>query len=282
MADETLRVLDLYLPAVMRSPWLAAVIRTSGTAALLEVARAIARLRKEMVEAEGLVVTEVRQLDRYAQAVIECPLRPRALEGQRLRTPSAESIAAAVLEAAAMVQQARDAYVEEDPTSEEAQRHREAVQEAPQAAEEASTARSESADLAVRVGALEASAGGGGGNMVLVWAEENAGLGTGSYEWAFGNGGNVPVGSGVVLPVAGELVALGLALRAGVATVALIVDGVQAAVVTADATLAAVGARNVLGTPLAIAAGSRLVFRTITAAGANTGPNVVSALIRLV
>ena len=119
-----------------------------------------------------------------------------------------------------------------------------------------------------------------------IWAEENAALGAANtYEWAFGNGANTPVDGGIAFwcPAAAtcEVVAMGLTIRTGTATVELVVNGTPQGA-AANVTVTGTGnGVNTLGTPLALASGDLLNFRTTSSTGATTNANVVSATIRV-
>lgn len=119
--------------------------------------------------------------------------------------------------------------------------------------------------------------------MTTIWAEENAPLGNGLYEWAFGNGGNTPSGSGVPIYVPSgwscEVVAMGLVLRTGTATVELDISG-TAQGTSANVTVSSgTKAVNTLSSPVAIVSGDTITFRTTSHSG-TTGPCVVSAWLR--
>jgi len=119
--------------------------------------------------------------------------------------------------------------------------------------------------------------------MTTIWAEENAPLGNGLYEWAFGNGGNTPSGSGVPIYVPSgwscEVVAMGLVIRTGTATVELDISGVAQGASANVTVSSGTKAVNTLGSPVAIVSGDTLTFRTTSHSG-TTGPCVVSAWLR--
>ncbi len=46
-----------------------------------------------------------------------------------------------------------------------------------------------------------------------IWAEENADIADGTYEWAFGNGGNTSSGMGLVLAFDCDLIGIGLSIK---------------------------------------------------------------------
>lgn len=116
----------------------------------------------------------------------------------------------------------------------------------------------------------------------VIWAEENAGLASASYEWAFGNGANTPNSGGVTIYVPDgwtcHAVAMTLRLGGGTATVELVHNGTlkggDANVVVSSGQ----GATNTF-TPLEISDGDYLNFRTTTASG-TSGPCVAAVYLR--
>jgi len=109
-----------------------------------------------------------------------------------------------------------------------------------------------------------------------IWAEENAALGTGAYEWAFGNGANSPNGSGIVVPMDCEAFAMGLCHNtAASATVRFQINGTNAGQVATS------GQRSALATfatPYVVSAGDVIGFQTVTGSGGN--PNTVVVWLR--
>lgn len=131
-------------------------------------------------------------------------------------------------------------------------------------------------DLDTRLSNVEEGSGEAGASPVFaIWAEENAALGTNLYEWAFGNGADVPNGQGVVVPAC-ELFAVGLSLRQGSASVRVKHNG------TTVATIDSVSDGNFLAlvTPVAATQGTVVGFQTSTAAG-TAAPNIVTAWYRI-
>jgi len=132
-------------------------------------------------------------------------------------------------------------------------------------------------------GSLEATDAGSGVAQVrvkryyrtFIWAEENAGLGAGNYEWAFGNGANTPSNRGPAVHVPSgwtcKAVALSLTLNAGSATVALSVNGSDVATVSCDT---ATSQSAVTDINVNIANNDRINFHTNSASG-TSAPNVV-------
>jgi len=127
-----------------------------------------------------------------------------------------------------------------------------------------------------------------------IWAEENAALGSGNYEWAFGNGANTPQMHGVVLYVpsgySAEVVALGLVVTSSSNDV---VAEVQCELTDGTGTTRAAGSvtvdipttssiKNVveLSTPVSFVSGEALNFKTISVTGSSGSPNVVTAYLK--
>lgn len=122
------------------------------------------------------------------------------------------------------------------------------------------------------------SLGGGGKNPLFpVWAEENSSLQANGTEWAFGNGANTPQDQGVVIPFDSNLVAAGLSLQAGTATVGIYRNGTK----VYDVVSGVIPERtnSVLLTPVLFSAGDVVGFRTTTASG-TASPNQVVAWFR--
>lgn len=109
-----------------------------------------------------------------------------------------------------------------------------------------------------------------------IWAEENASLSNGAYEWAFGNGDDTANGSGVVVPFDCFIFALGLDHNtAASATVAVDINGTNAATITTSAERSAFA---ILGSPVAVSAGDVIGFQTITGPGSSAGNRIVAYL----
>jgi hypothetical protein len=107
-----------------------------------------------------------------------------------------------------------------------------------------------------------------------IWAEENASLGAGAFEWAFGNGDDTPIGGGIVIPFACEAFALSLNCgTAGTAEVALYLNGAEAAAVSITAATASF---TTLTQSIDIPAGGLINFRTKTGAGSSSGNRVAA------
>ena len=129
-----------------------------------------------------------------------------------------------------------------------------------------------------------ASGGGTTTHYYPLWAEENSSLGANAHEWAFGNGANTPDGSGVVMPVAYEIVAMGLttgsagtcAVRAertpaGSTTSAVFSPGAQVSTSSSRDNLVSFAA-GLRPTGLA---GDKVNFQTVTASGSGSPCQVV-------
>jgi len=122
--------------------------------------------------------------------------------------------------------------------------------------------------------------------MVPIWAEENAGLATGGYEWAFGNGANSAADDGVVIyvPTGYECHCVAMSLKLGATpteiTVELVLNSTPQGSncdVTCTATRAAT---NDSFTPISISNGDYICFETSSVDGTTSGPNVVTAWLR--
>ena len=117
-----------------------------------------------------------------------------------------------------------------------------------------------------------------------IWAEENAAIAASTYEWAFGNGANTPVGGGIPIYVPSgytcEVVAMSLMLGGGTATVELVKNGTPQGSSANVSVSSGTNAVNTLSTPLALSNGDYINFRTQAASG-TAGPCTVTAWIRL-
>lgn len=116
-----------------------------------------------------------------------------------------------------------------------------------------------------------------GAAVIPVWAEENAPLNPGSYEWAFGNGANCPNNQGVVMYQNAQLIAFSASLAAGSASIAVEHGGTT----VFTATNVTGSYYETLANPVAISAGQSINFRTVTQTGTGT-PNIVTAWYQLV
>lgn len=132
----------------------------------------------------------------------------------------------------------------------------------------------------VKVGDLNVD---NGYTIFPIWAEESADLAAGAaQEWAFGNGDDTPITSGIVVPINCELFAMGLNIEGATATATV------RAVINGDINLTTYqvsGTGNssftTFPTPLSINPGDRVNFRTITSSGANTNSGRVVAWFRV-
>ncbi|MEL6122585.1 MAG: hypothetical protein AAFR14_02600 [Bacteroidota bacterium] len=110
-----------------------------------------------------------------------------------------------------------------------------------------------------------------GYTIFSIWAEENSSLSAGSTEWAFGNGDDTEVGSGIILPIDCELFAMSLNHRGGANTTVRIVKNSDINLTTYQiANTAEENDYITFGTPLSFVAGDAVNFRTISA---STGGN---------
>jgi len=117
---------------------------------------------------------------------------------------------------------------------------------------------------------------------VAIWAEENAVLSNNTYEWAFGNGANTGANRGpaIYVPVGytADIVAVGLTLAGGTATVRVELDGVDTgASVTTTFSTNPSSTQEV--TPVSVSNNQRLNFKTVSATG-TSGPCVATAWIK--
>jgi len=117
-----------------------------------------------------------------------------------------------------------------------------------------------------------------------VWAEENAALGANNYEWAFGNGANTPSDGGITMFVPSgwtcTLEAMSLRLGGGTATVTAVLNETPLGVAAQVAVSSGQGNTNTF-TPVAIANGDLINFRTLAANGTSS-PCVVTAWFKMV
>ena len=120
----------------------------------------------------------------------------------------------------------------------------------------------------------------GGYTVFCVWAEENSDLATNDFEWAFGNGSNTPLASGIVVPIDCDLFAMGLNVEGGSATVRVIVDS-NTSLSTYQVAASAPSGSTTFTTPLAITAGQVINFRTVASSGADTNQGRVVAWFRV-
>lgn len=125
---------------------------------------------------------------------------------------------------------------------------------------------------------------GGREYMVPIWAEENATLADNSYEWAFGNGANMPSNNGITVYIpagwSAEIVAMTATTNnaSGSSVIEADINGVLQGALC-NVTLSGRSGVNDSFTPVALSSGDRLTFRTTTA-GTNSTPNMVTAWVR--
>ena len=121
--------------------------------------------------------------------------------------------------------------------------------------------------------------------MVPIWAEENAGLATNSYEWAFGNGANTPSDGGltVYVPSGWNCSAISMSIRVGggTANVTLLINGAEQLGAGCVDITSGQSATNEFPSPLYIEDNDYVNFRTKTASG-TSGPCVVTVWLRYV
>lgn len=114
-----------------------------------------------------------------------------------------------------------------------------------------------------------------------IWAEENAVLGaSNTYEWAFGNGANCPADCGTAFIFDCECIGMGLTVNGGaaVAEVQIVHNGTPDATRTVSINGTTKGT-NTFSTPLLIAAGDHITFRTLSS-NATGSPAIVTAWFR--
>ena len=117
-----------------------------------------------------------------------------------------------------------------------------------------------------------------GYTIFSIWAEEATDLSTGSsQEWAFGNGDDTPISSGIVIPTDCELFAMGLNVEDNDATVGIVVNG---DLKSYELYASSPSAFTTFTTPLEIKAGDVVNFRTISSSG-NTTSGRVSAFFKI-
>ena len=111
-------------------------------------------------------------------------------------------------------------------------------------------------------------------SVFCIWAEENAALGAGENEWAFGNGADTPADGGITLAVNCELFRMTATIKAGTASIAASKNGTNVATLACTA-----GANNNTVGPVIFSAGDVLQFQTKAAASTSL-PNTVAAWFR--
>ena len=120
--------------------------------------------------------------------------------------------------------------------------------------------------------------------MYPIWAEENATLGTGAYEWAYGNGANTPIDGGVAIYVPTgfkcEVVAMSIAVGGGTATVELVHNGVPKGSAANVVLSSGQQATQELAIPLEISNNDYLNFRTTISAG-TSAPSVATMWLKM-
>jgi len=117
-----------------------------------------------------------------------------------------------------------------------------------------------------------------------IWAEENAAISAGNYEWAFGNGANSAVNDGITLFVPSgwvcTLEAMSLCIGAGTGTVQAVINQVsQGANANVSVATGKTGTNSFA--PVSISSGDLFNFRTEAASG-TASPCVVTAWFKMV
>lgn len=120
----------------------------------------------------------------------------------------------------------------------------------------------------------------------FIWAEESSDLNPNTldgYQWAFGNGDNTPVNSGLVLLENCQLIALGLNIvGSGVASVKAIKNGSETGKIVAVETGTKTGFTNFDDNPIDYARGDILNFRTATGSSSSNKARVTAMFKRVI
>ena len=120
--------------------------------------------------------------------------------------------------------------------------------------------------------------------LITVWAEENAVLNEGEYEWSFGNGGHGRGHSlaGYTMMAAGRILRMGLSVNnpRSPMVVNIVVNGAENTAYGVTKSAGQYSGTQVFTTPLELAQGNRINFRSATTLRGVTSANV-SILIEL-
>ena len=123
--------------------------------------------------------------------------------------------------------------------------------------------------------------------LITVWAEEKGPIDDGGYEWSFGNGasGAAHANCGYTMMAAGRVLRMGLAASAStstplVATVNIVVNGTDHKLYRVTKSSGHYSGTTTFGTPLELAQGDRVNFRSVLNTTDITSA-VVSLLIEL-
>ena len=121
--------------------------------------------------------------------------------------------------------------------------------------------------------------------LITVWAEESGPTQAGAYEWSFGNGSSDDNERGYTMPASGRLLRMGLCgseggLPPGTMTVRIVVNGVENVSYGVTKSSGQFSGTATFGTPLELAQGDRINFRSATT-NASVTSAVVTTLIEL-
>ena len=120
--------------------------------------------------------------------------------------------------------------------------------------------------------------------LITVWAEENAVLNEGEYEWSFGNGAHGSDHSlvGYTMMAAGRIIRMGLSTNnpRSPVVVNIVVNGSEKTAYSVTKPAGQYSGTQVFTTPLELARGNRINFRSATSLQSVSSANV-SILIEL-
>lgn len=107
--------------------------------------------------------------------------------------------------------------------------------------------------------------------LITVWAEENAPVGSGAYEWSFGNGadGADHANCGYTMMASGRVLRMGLAASTpsgppGSATVRIVINGLENVVYSVSKPSGQYSGTTTFGIPLELAQGDIINFRSLS------------------
>ena len=117
--------------------------------------------------------------------------------------------------------------------------------------------------------------------LITVWAEDKGPIAENEYEWSFGNGASGNEGRGYPMSAAGRVLRMGLAATTSgsapaAASVNVVVNGVENASYGVTKPSGQYSGTSTFGTPLELAQGDRVNFRS-----ASTNTRVTTAVVSL-
>ena len=117
--------------------------------------------------------------------------------------------------------------------------------------------------------------------VITVWAEENGPIRNGQYQWSFGNGATGNNQRGYPIPAAGRILRMGLSAsmggsQPGESVVNIVVNGIENTAYSVIKPNGRFSGTNTFGTPLELAQGDRINFRSDS-----TNNSVTSAIVSL-